>query len=188
MRTRRRGRSRRRKEAIEPFSRAGQWTVRPSENINEQGTAAQEEEHREERQEEEREGEESQQGEGEEGQQEEEIAGPQEARRPRPGRDPGQPTRREREEHEVTHLPYRPWCQHCVRGKAKSSQHRRSENTADRQVPVVAMDYTFFKTYEQEKQTPILVVKDTKYKAHFAYCVPRKGLRPDKSIVSIFES
>ena len=43
----------------------------------------------------------------------------------------------------------------------------------------MAMDYTFFKTYEQEKQTPILVVKDTRYKAYFSYCVPRKGAADD---------
>ena len=27
-----------------------------------------------------------------------------------PATDPGQPTPREREEHELTHLPFRPWC------------------------------------------------------------------------------
>ena len=44
---------------------------------------------------------------------------------------------------------------------------------------MVAMDYTYFKTYEQEKKTPVLVVKDTKYGAYFAYCVPRKGAADD---------
>ena len=32
----------------------------------------------------------------------------------RPLRDPGQPTERERRQHELTHLPFRPWCADCV--------------------------------------------------------------------------
>ena len=34
-------------------------------------------------------------------------------------RTPAQPSRAEREEHELTHFPYRTWCDHCVRGRAK---------------------------------------------------------------------
>ena len=33
-------------------------------------------------------------------------------------RDPGQTIREEREHHELTHLPFRPWCEHCVVGRA----------------------------------------------------------------------
>lgn len=29
------------------------------------------------------------------------------------------PTKKEREEHEATHCPYRSWCRHCVRGEAE---------------------------------------------------------------------
>ena len=65
------------------------------------------------------------------------------------------------------------------KGKARASAHKVGKDTADREKPLVAMDYTFFKTCEQEKQTPVLVVKDTKYKAYFAYCVPRKGAADD---------
>ena len=34
----------------------------------------------------------------------------------RPLRDPGMPTRREVLEHNLTHMPPRPWCAHCVKG------------------------------------------------------------------------
>ena len=47
-----------------------------------------------------------------------------EFRRQRRLRDPGQPTPEERAEHEETHIPYRPWCWHCVYGKAKKSPSR----------------------------------------------------------------
>ena len=30
---------------------------------------------------------------------------------------PKDPTKEEREEHEKTHLPFRSWCRHCVRGR-----------------------------------------------------------------------
>ena len=37
-------------------------------------------------------------------------------------RNPGQPTQAMIDEHRITHMPYRPWCEHCVRGKAKRKQ------------------------------------------------------------------
>ena len=39
----------------------------------------------------------------------------------RPLRDPGTPTRREVLEHNLTHLPPRPCCPHCVKGKGKDT-------------------------------------------------------------------
>ena len=40
-------------------------------------------------------------------------------------RDPGQPTREERARHDLTHLPFRPWCADCVAGRAVDDPHRR---------------------------------------------------------------
>ena len=34
------------------------------------------------------------------------------------------PSRQEALEHNCTHIPFRGWCQHCVRGKSKSSHHK----------------------------------------------------------------
>ena len=42
-------------------------------------------------------------------------------------RAPKGPTRREREEHEATHIPYREWCPHCVRGRGTNRPHRRGK-------------------------------------------------------------
>ena len=33
------------------------------------------------------------------------------------------PSKREIEEHMVTHIPFRSWCPHCVRGKARAKYH-----------------------------------------------------------------
>ncbi len=40
--------------------------------------------------------------------------------------DPGDPTPQEREEHCVTHVPYRSWCPICVKAKGKEESHRTS--------------------------------------------------------------
>jgi len=54
-------------------------------------------------------------------------------------RTPRQPTQKEVEEHSVTHWPFRDWCEHCVRGKAKSTGHRRRKS--EHEVPIIAIDY-----------------------------------------------
>ena len=67
-----------------------------------------------------------------------------ESRPQRSIKDPGQPTAAEVEEHNLTHIPYRPWCEYCVRGKAKRRPSRRlcgaySESTQAR----IRMDYAY---------------------------------------------
>ena len=34
----------------------------------------------------------------------------------------------EREEHELTHTPYRSWCDYCVRSRGRNTQHRKTDN------------------------------------------------------------
>ena len=50
-----------------------------------------------------------------------------EAREPVVMTTPKTVSRREREDHNLTHLPFRSWCPHCVMGRAKSHPHRRTE-------------------------------------------------------------
>ena len=38
------------------------------------------------------------------------------------------PSEAEVEQHELTHLPFRSWCRHCVRAKGKESPHPRVES------------------------------------------------------------
>ena len=37
---------------------------------------------------------------------------------------PMKPSREEVETHNLTHLPYRNWCRHCVRGRGKEASHK----------------------------------------------------------------
>ena len=54
--------------------------------------------------------------EGEEAEEEAEV--------PRKAREPSEPTDEERRRHEMTHLPFRSWCPHCVRGRMANPPHR----------------------------------------------------------------
>ena len=58
--------------------------------------------------------------------------------------DPGQPTKAEKEIHEVTHFPFRPWCRACVLGRAKDAPSRKVKGLfAETVLPRVRMDYAF---------------------------------------------
>ena len=53
------------------------------------------------------------------------------------------PSEEEVNRHNVTHLPYRSWCPHCVRGKAKRRAHRRRMRSERGGVPVISLDYAW---------------------------------------------
>ena len=38
---------------------------------------------------------------------------------------PRSPSRMERDQHELTHTPYRAWCPHCVRMRGRNTAHRK---------------------------------------------------------------
>ena len=56
-----------------------------------------------------------------------------------PGPEP--PSVVERQLHELTHLPFAPWCEACVRGRGKDAPHQKLEITETRLTPVVALDW-----------------------------------------------
>ena len=58
----------------------------------------------------------------------------------RVARDPGDPTSREREHHNATHIPYRSWCPVCVKAKGKEETHVR-RNDYQSLKPTVSYDY-----------------------------------------------
>ena len=43
-----------------------------------------------------------------------------EAQTPKQVKQPNRPSEQEVQEHEKTHLPFRDWCEHCVRGRAET--------------------------------------------------------------------
>ena len=107
------------------------------------------------------------------------------AARPRVARSPREPTSQERALHEITHIPLRTWCRHCMRGRSKDCYHARLDGEHD--VPRIGMDYMHIseqgvshKADEiEEGETEVLtmlVVKDAWHKSIWAYPVEGKGV------------
>ena len=67
--------------------------------------------------------------------------------RARPLPQPRLPSRQEVQEHELTHIPYRSWCVHCVRGAGRSDAHRRrarqDEEEREQHMTTCGIDYAF---------------------------------------------
>ena len=67
--------------------------------------------------------------------------------RARPLPQPRLPSRQEVQEHELTHIPYRSWCVHCVRGAGRSDAHRRrtrqDEEEREQHMTTWSIDYAF---------------------------------------------
>ena len=49
------------------------------------------------------------------------------------------PTAKEVEEHAITHIPFRSWCKHCVKGRAVNYGHYVSADKEDQSVPVISL-------------------------------------------------
>ena len=88
-------------------------------------------------------------------------------------RRPEEPTQREFEEHMVLHMPFRAWCPHRVKGRAKSEPHWIVKEKEEETVPTLSMDYMWMNSKEESKQNednedtelrgmPIRVMKDSK--------------------------
>ena len=91
---------------------------------------------------------------------------PEEALRPKGMRDPGEPTQREREEHELTHQPPRPSCFDCCSGRGQHDHHRsveRQDPPEETAIPCISMDYCFMgNSFTPAKNNPILVMFDNR--------------------------
>ena len=106
-----------------------------------------------------------------------------EARTARVSKLPIRPSQSEVSSHMTTHLPYRSWCPHCVRGKSKGKPHHKTTQEG-KSVPIVAMDYMFMhesQSENEEKGMPILVARDLLDSERgtgmiFARVVPQKGV------------
>ena len=97
-----------------------------------------------------------------------------EERRPYKLNDPRKPNREEVETHEMHHLPYRSWCEVCVRGRGKSRAHK--EGRQDRGVPEVHLDYMFVGPEGAPGETrTCLVMREVDTRVALSMMVPAKG-------------
>ena len=96
----------------------------------------------------------------------------QDAERVRTISNPGQPSKREREEHEATHAQYRSWCTARVRGRGVVMKH---DSVSDEgKLHTFVMDYCF-PSQDGQQGITVLVIKETKTEAISSFMVPNKG-------------
>ena len=87
---------------------------------------------------------------------------------------PTQTTRKEIQEHVLTHLPPRSWCGHCLRRRGTSLPHFRSKTEGEQIVPTVSIDYFFMGPSGQEEAQGVLqmlAVKSHESRMTFAHVV-----------------
>ena len=91
-------------------------------------------------------------------------------------RAPKEPSEEERRRHEATHLPYRSWCVHCVRGRGQKKPHFRSKGNEEG-VPKISMDYFFLGgDNAAASENPMIVLVDERNGNRFARMVEHKGM------------
>ena len=92
---------------------------------------------------------------------------------PRRAQNPKLPSPAEVAEHQLTHLPFRSWCRHCVRGCGQAEPHRQAMRD-EGALPEVHLDYCFMGTKTEEAQ-PILVARDRDSRMTLSFLVREKG-------------
>ena len=90
-------------------------------------------------------------------------------------KDPGQPTREEVARHSATHLPYRSWCKHCVKGRGTAHPHTSMYHSREGEVPTVGADYHYMGMEGEEGTVPMLAIKDAASKVVFDIVATAKG-------------
>ena len=95
-------------------------------------------------------------------------------REPRKMADPQLPDAEEVRCHELTHLPYRSWCSHCVRGKGKALEHLK-KGERKHGMKELHVDYLFMGGEEDDKLRCIVCAKEPDSKYLLSSVVPLKG-------------
>ena len=77
--------------------------------------------------------------------------------------------------HNVTHMPYRSWCPHCVASRRPNTQHRSSSSPSDRSDPLLVADYCFIRDSDDETFVTVLVARLYPSRAMLSTVVNPKG-------------
>ena len=70
---------------------------------------------------------------------------------------PKVPTAAQIAAHNITHLPYRSWCPHCVAARRPNSQHFRASSQSVRADPLLVADYCFVRDNVDSECVTVLV-------------------------------
>ena len=69
-------------------------------------------------------------------------------------RQPKQPSKQERELHNMTHIPFQPWCVVCQEAKGRASQHKKQK--ASTKTSKIQLDYAYIRQPQDKEPTTIL--------------------------------
>ena len=84
---------------------------------------------------------------------------------------PIKPDEETRQRHNVTHVPYAPWCSICVRARAKDDPHRKQIGKEDAVDPEISLDFFNF-GLEAGQKFPSIAITD-----HTSGCIMASGIR-----------
>ena len=90
--------------------------------------------------------------------------------------EPHEPSAKERAIHDLTHLPYRGWCEHCVRARRPNTHHRAKSPSSQRTIPLLVADYCHVRDNQDEELATILVARLYPSKALLAVYCDQKGV------------
>ena len=101
-----------------------------------------------------------------------------EIRRPKVGRIPKAPTKRELEEHLPLHMPYKAWCPICVAGEGIHNQSRAAKGEEKERIGVtISLDYCFLTSEGEAEEDPkVVIMHDDRLETFWALGVQRKGV------------
>ena len=74
---------------------------------------------------------------------------------------PPQPSDRERELHDLTHVPFQPWCKYCVMSRSKADHHSHVPDPAgeaQREFPTIQCDFFFMEPGKEGAVVALLMV------------------------------
>ena len=91
-------------------------------------------------------------------------------------RDPGDPTKKERDDHNATHIPFRSWCPICVKAKGREEAHRNGRGKERSCKATTLFDYkTFGEEDDRDDKATVIVYTDDHTTMIFGYVCEQKG-------------
>ena len=105
--------------------------------------------------------------------------------KPKPLPAPTLPTPEEILEHNLTHIPYRPWCRYCVMSRRPNDPHK--SRFLKRTVPLLVGDYCFIRSSTDEILQTVLVVRMYPFRLLMAIHVDSKGATDEYTINRLCE-
>ena len=95
-------------------------------------------------------------------------------RKPKRMADPKLPSMLEIAEHEMTHVPFRSWCRHCVRGRGKELPHLKADGL-ESGIVEIHMDLCFPGEEDGSGGLTVLVAQDRETRMKLASAMPGKS-------------